>query len=147
MSQLTPNIPVFSHGGTSRPGWPAVSGSVTGAGNPIWIGAAEVGIVPTPIAFGGVISLGTATVKIQANPGPADPQTGAPPSDLWVDIATISMDASTTPNFGKAIPVTFPYIRTNITAIAGGGVVKTFVPNPVGANASNPSRNSVQSES
>src|SRR5689334_18041205 len=101
MGQQTPHLPVYSHGGPSVSGWPSVSGSVTGTGNPIWIGAADVGIVPTPIAFGGVISVGTATVKIEANPGPADPGTGAPPSDLWVTIATISMDAASTPNFGK----------------------------------------------
>lgn len=122
-----PFEPCYSHGGVSEPRWPAVLGTGTGGGNPVDISGADPNNRPVMFIR---ISVGTATVRIQANGGTIDPNTGIPDVNDWIDVTgDLLMDFSdpTKLTYAKKLPPSMPYYRTRIAAIAGGNVI-SYVP-------------------
>ena len=117
--------PVFSHGGTTVPGFTAVVGNTTNSGRPVFLSNGVVG----EIYLHGILdSPGTCTVVIEVNGGSADPQTGIPPAADWIDISSggIALSAGS-PNFAKKIPPILGYVRTRIT-VYGSGTFRSYIP-------------------
>lgn len=118
--------PTFSHGGSSAPNFPAVSGSVTGPGRPISVFPAI-----EECAFYITISgAGTAVVTIEASGGALD-ATGNPPSNSWVDQSNggYTLDAAD-PDTRQylSIPATkAPWWRTNIISIDADTTIESGV--------------------
>lgn len=109
-------IPVYSHGGPSMDGFPAVSMKVTGNGNPIYINNSFYEPVMHIMFFGT-----SCTVFIEANGGLIDAQTGLPPAAEWIDYTGGVGFALTNGGFlAKALPKTLPCWRTRISAIVIG---------------------------
>lgn len=125
--------PLYSHGGTTSGTWTAVSGQVTGGGRPVYIGNMPVNVAAAGLwpAMNIYCVSGTATVKIEGNPGPITFTTTTPPSSPtlpstgWVDLTDggISMNsADSTSVASKICPPEFLYFRTNITVISGATI-------------------------
>jgi hypothetical protein len=118
----------YSHGGSSLGPWTAVSGAVTGGGRPISV----IGSTQN-CAMSVGLSVGTATVTIEASAGALD-STGNPPADSWRDMSDSGtgwdLDAADpTTMLAKSIPaLRFPLWRTRIIAISGGGAVTSLIP-------------------
>jgi hypothetical protein len=116
-------IPVYSHGGGSQQGFPAVSGTTTGSGNPIQI----TNTIYEPVMH--VFFTGTScTVFIEGNGGLIDPTTGQPPAAEWVDYTGgAGYGLTNGQTLAKALPKTVPLWRTRISAIVAGTLV-SYVP-------------------
>ncbi len=142
--------PIYSHGGPSTPGFPAVAGTTTTTGNPIYIFSSAI----YPPALNGFFTGTSCTVVVEGNGGLINTQTGQPPSGEWIDYSNGGYALTTGQSFSKALPPSIPCWRTRITAIVlgGGAGFFSYVPAivippgdmvsagrpPIAANAYNP---------
>lgn len=134
--------PTYSHGGSSQPGHPAVSGTTTGTGRAISVIGAIQDCAMYVKLVGGT---GTATVKIECNGGALD-ESSNPPSDGWIDMSDggYSLSSGNIEEY-KRIPAPLaPFWRTNITAIAGGAQVESAISGIVVAGPGGPQQASAQ---
>ena len=129
-----PIFPTYSHGGAAAGGFPAVIGTTTNSGRPIFIGD---GIATNNLLLPGIIGFFTGTsctVVVEGNGGLID-STGNPPSGEWIDISSGGIALTNGQSFAKTLPIQFPCYRTRITAIntpTGNGFV-SYVPSIVTA--------------
>ena len=123
--------PIYSHGGPSTPGFPAIAGTSTTTGNPIYIS----NTIYQP-AFNVFFSGTSCTVVIEGNGGQCDPVTGNPPSGEWIDYSSGGYAMTNGTNLSKALPRTIPCWRTRITAmtLGGGTGLFSYIPAIVVAN-------------
>lgn len=116
-------IPVYSHGGQSMQGFPAVVGNTTNSGNPILI-ANTIYEPAMHIFFAGT----SCTVFIEGNGGIIDPISGEPPAGEWIDYTGgAGYGLTNGQTLSKALPKTIPCWRTRISAIVAG-VLTSYVP-------------------
>ncbi len=123
-------FPVYSHGGTTAGGFPAVIGNTTNSGRPVFIGdavATNTLLLPAMVGF---FSGTSCTVLIEGNGGTID-STGNPPSGEWIDVSGGGYALTNGQSFAKTLPMQFPCYRTRISAmtIGGGTGFQSYVPN------------------
>ncbi len=115
--------PTYSHGGGAAGGRAAVPGSVTGAGRTIFFGDSVTGKACLTIAC----LTGSGTIRIETNGGRLDPATGEPPSNEWADVSGGGYSVTAGDILKKGVPVSEPYVRTRITAIAASSNIVSYV--------------------
>lgn len=118
--------PVYSHGGASQAGFPAVPGTSTNAGRPVAIVQANQTDPCMQIFFVGT----SCTVLLEGNGGQID-STGNPPSGEWIDYSNGGYALTTGQTLSKFIPRCVPYWRTRITAIVAG-TLQSYCPSIIG---------------
>lgn len=122
--------PIYSHGGVSQSGFPAVLGTAQNSGRPVAIVQA---IADPAMQF---FFTGTSvTVLIEGNGGLID-TTGNPPTTEWIDYSAGGYTIGNNGQLSKFLPRSIPYWRTRITAITaptGSGLV-SYVPIIIGPN-------------
>ena len=123
--------PIYSHGGVSQSGFPAVLGTSTNSGRPIYIVQANQGNPAIQIFFSGT----SITLVVEGNGGLID-TTGNPPAGDWIDYSNGGYSLTNGQALSKFLPRSVPCWRTRITAItlgAGTGLV-SYCPSLVGPN-------------
>lgn len=117
--------PIYSHGGTSVTGFPAVPGTSPSSGRPIVI----INATKEPVLR--VAYTGTSvTFVVEGNGGLYDPSTFSFPAGEWDDISSGGFTLTNGQTLGKYLPLGYTAYRTRITAISaptGNGLV-TYVP-------------------
>lgn len=108
--------PTYSHGGPAALGRAAVPGNVTGPGRTIQFADGCVGKACLTIICTG----GSAVVKVESNGGVVT--NGEPPAAEWADISAGGFSMVSGDIFKKGVPVSEPYVRTNIVSVAGANV-------------------------
>ncbi len=117
--------PVYSHGGPSMQGFPAIPGTADGAGNPIYIIEAQVN--PALNIFWSGTGV---TVLVEGNGGAIDPTTGLPPAGEWVDYSAGGYAMVNGDFLSKSLPRAIPCWRTRmtLTVLGPGTGLTSYVP-------------------
>lgn len=129
-------MPIYSHGGSDAPGWPAVK-NPTANGRPISVIGSS-----SPMAFMMIWQptrptdpVETITVTIDCNGGVPGP-TGAPPDAEWIDCLpgaplTLGYSATVPPgnvlNWAKKVIPSVPFWRTRIISQPGRGTFLSYI--------------------
>ena len=121
--------PVYSHGGTDAPNWPAIVGdsSHLGAGRPVSvIGAINHLSLRPAINMVAAGTSGTCTVRIQCNGGALT--NGVPDPNAWIDALETDLVFDAGQTLGKKIQLSQPYWRTYVVACSGNIIFSSYVP-------------------